>query len=117
MMKVIKKTALIFILISLTSCGFFETELKDHFRCAYVAKQLGLYEAENEISIKMQQYIIENKIQKNTESIAYLGQEVRDELALYKYNTQGKILKLLDIYNSSTCQGLHSQGEMTPEMY
>lgn len=115
--NLIKKIFLTSILFSLVGCGFFEADLKDYLKCTYVARQLGLYKAESEISNKMRQYIIENKIQGDSESVMYLGQKVRDELGLYNYNAQGKFLKLLDIYNSSTCQDLHSQGEMTPEMY
>lgn len=83
-------------------------------KCGIAANQLGEHRAAQEISNAAEDYI-----SKNSESLplgspyaqaSLLGQEVRDDLNLEAYDFESQVKKLVKIYNSSTCQKMHTQG-------
>lgn len=105
------------IIFFVSSCGFFEADVKDYMKCGYVAGQLQQDEAVDEITNAMQIYIQENRISINSLHLSAISQSVQDDLKLYALGPTGKLNKLLEVYNSSTCQSMHKQSKSAPNMY
>lgn len=113
-----KKYFFISLALILSGCdGNSDSEIKEYFKCGFVSTNLGISGAEKEIAESMAKYIHEHRISGSPEMVMKLSQEVQDDLALYSLNANGKLKKLLDVYNSSTCQSMHKQGKASPEMY
>ena len=113
----IKKLYLFSIIFLISSCGFIEPDIKDYMKCGYVAGQLQQDQAVDEITNAMQIYIQENRISINSLYLSAIPQSVQDDLGLYSLGRTGKLNKLLEVYNSSTCQSMHKQGKVTMNMY
>lgn len=116
-MKLIRFSILLISIINLSACDFLETKEKTYFKCAYVATHLGQDLASAEITKGMEAYFKENNSINSSLDALRLSEEVQNDLGLYALNSMGKFKKLIDVYNSSSCQSLHSQGKVSPDMY
>lgn len=111
------KKSIILTSLILSACGFIEPDFKDYMKCGYVANQLQQQEALSEIARKMESYAKENKIAADNMLLQQLSEEIQNDLELYRLNRNGKFQRLLEVYNSSTCQNMHSQGKVSIDMY
>ena len=116
-MKLAHFPILLISLIGLSACDFLESKEKTYFKCAYVSSHLGQDLANVEIAKGMEAYFQENKLMISSLEALRLSEEVQNDLGLYALNSMGKLKKLIDVYNSSSCQSLHSQGKISPDMY
>lgn len=97
------------IVANVAACSSVESDLKSFMKCGMAAHQLERSAASRNISIKMAQYVKENNVDGSARDAMYLGQEVRDELALYDKSLDGQLYTLAKVYNSSTCRNMHEQ--------
>ncbi|OBX04210.1 hypothetical protein QV06_07565 [Gallibacterium genomosp. 3] len=85
-------------------------KIKDYLKCSIAANHLSMGKTSREIEIQASRLV--NQANLSSRDIAKMGQEVRDDMDLYRLNPQGRYEKLVKIYNSGTCQKMHSQGEI-----
>lgn len=97
------------IVASVTACGSVKSDLKSFMKCGIAANQLEKSVASQNISTAMAQYMKKNSIDFSAGDASYLGQEVRDDLALFDKNLRGQLYILAKVYNSSTCRNMHEQ--------
>ncbi len=85
-------------------------KIKDYLECSIAANQLSQYKAMGEMDRNIARTMVKSEL--SSREISQIAQEVRDDMGLYKLNSRGKYNKLVDIYNSRTCQKMHTQGEI-----
>lgn len=108
-MKVNRIVLSAIIATNLVACSSVESDMKSFIKCGMAANQLERSVAAQNISTKMAQYIRENNVDGSARYAMHLGQEVRDDLALYDKSLEGQIYTLVKVYNSSTCRDMHEQ--------
>jgi hypothetical protein len=120
MMSKIKIFFILLIAAILAACTSIESDLKSFLKCGMAAHQLQKPVAARNISIKMEQYLKGKNINVPVPArdAMYLGEEVRDELALHEKTIEGQLYTLVKVYNSSKCREMHEQDKIKmPFMY
>ncbi|MBF1803496.1 hypothetical protein [Alloalcanivorax profundimaris] len=100
-------------LAALWSCSSIDNELKSFMKCGLAASKLEKYVAQKVISDKLKKYIENEEVDGAARNAMRLGQEVRDDLALYEKSLQGQFYKLVKVYNSSECRSIHNQNKIS----
>ncbi|MFZ1569236.1 MAG: hypothetical protein WAT29_10505 [Thiolinea sp.] len=99
---------------TLSGCSFVEDDLRMFARCGIAANQLDKPDASYKISKKLEEYIKENDVQGSAGDAMFLTEDVKnEELKLYEKTTEGQIYTLVKVYNSSECQDIHEQDEIS----
>lgn len=81
---------------------------KEYMKCRLVASALGDYEAVKVIDKKFSEKGLDSELPKNTQDIADLIYELRDDLGLLSINrSKMQEFKLIKTYNS--CTDIHGQ--------
>lgn len=93
--------------------GTFNSKLENYIMCHSAAEKIGEYKAMQELEYKTGKYIMEEKIVLEPLGLMRIKEQVENEvLKLYSLDKYARYEKLVDVYNSSTCQNLHSQGKL-----
>lgn len=92
--------------------GTFNSKLENYIMCHSAAEKIGEYKTMQELEYQTGKYIIEEKIRLESLELLRIKEKVENEtLKLHTMDPYTKYEKLIDVYNSSTCQKLHSQGK------
>ncbi|RUS67248.1 hypothetical protein CUZ56_01191 [Saezia sanguinis] len=110
----IRLIVLLTVMVALSSCSSNTDKLKTYLRCGIVASQLERGEASRRITEKFAIFARENNINPSARDLAFLSQEVRDEMDMYNKSMEGQLYTLVKIYNSSACMALHEQEKISP---
>lgn len=92
--------------------GTFNSKLENYVMCHSAAEKIGEYKAMLELEQEAGKHIAEENIRLDSLEILRIKEQVENEtLKLHTMDRYTKYEKLVDVYNSSTCQNLHSQGK------
>jgi len=105
---------LVAVSVTLSGCRFVEDDLRMFARCGIAAHQLDKRDASFKISKKLKEYIKENNVEGSAGYTMSLVEDIKnEELKLYEKSTEGQIYTLVKVYNSSECQDIHEQDEIS----